>query len=144
MDGKLYGISAANGAPVAVFEAEFGMYSTPLIHEDTVYVTSLDKKIYALDMDTFEQKWVYETAGRIFSSPAIADGSLWIGSNNGCLYELDPATGALETFFQVSERVVGRIAYNKKTKQIFMRTVADELYCLKRVDSSIDTVVKTN
>lgn len=132
MDGKLYGISALNGNPVAVFEAGAGIYSIPLIHEDTVYISSLDKKLYALDLDTFEPRWVYETAGRIFSSPIIADGSVWIGSNDGRLYELDPRNGSLKSFFQATERVVARIAYNEKTKQIFMHTVADELYCLKR------------
>jgi len=135
MDGRLYGISAINGKPVAVFEAGAGIYSIPLVHEDTIYVSSLDKKLYALDMDTFESRWVYETTGRIFSSPVIADGSVWIGSNDGRLYELDPDNGSLKAFFQASERVITRIAYNQKTKQIFMHTVANELYCLKRVES---------
>ncbi|MBY0473360.1 PQQ-binding-like beta-propeller repeat protein [Patescibacteria group bacterium] len=143
MDGMLYGISAVNGKPAAVFEAGAGMYSIPLIHQDTVYVSSLDKKLYALDMDTFEPRWVYETAGRIFSSPVIADGSIWIGSNDGRLYELNPNNGTLKAFFQASERIVARIAYNEKTKQIFMHTVADELYCLKRANAAIDIQPKS-
>ena len=70
-------------------------------------------------MDTFEPRWAYETVGRIFASPVIVDGSVWIGSNDGRLYELDPNNGALRAFFQASERVVARIAYNEKTKHIF-------------------------
>ncbi|MBY0293953.1 PQQ-binding-like beta-propeller repeat protein [Patescibacteria group bacterium] len=132
MDWRLYGVSAENGKPVAAFEAGASIYSVPLIYKDTAYIASLDKKLYALDMDTFEPRWVYETTGRIFSSPVIADGSIWIGSNDGRLYELDPDYGSLKAFFQASERVITRIAYNKKTKQIFMHTVANELYCLKR------------
>lgn len=132
MDWRLYGISAVNGKPIAAFEAGAGMYSIPLIDGDTVYIASLDKKLYALDMDTFEPRWVYETAGRIFSSPVIADGSVWIGSNDGRLYELDPDKGTLKAFFQASERVITRIAYNPDTKYIFMHTVANELYCLKK------------
>lgn len=132
MDGGLYALSASNGKPVGVFKTEAGIYSAPLIEGDVVYVASLDKKLYSVDLSTFEQRWAYETAGRIFSSPKITGDSIWIGSNDGRLYELDKTTGAVKNFFQATERIVSRIAYNSKTGNIFVHTVANELYCLKK------------
>ncbi|HUO50664.1 MAG TPA: PQQ-binding-like beta-propeller repeat protein [Candidatus Paceibacterota bacterium] len=132
MDGKLYVLSIENGTPIFAREFGAGIYSIPLVHDDTVYVASLDKCIYAIDCTTWKERWEYETDGRIFSSPAIFDGSLWIGSNDGRLYELDTDTGKLKHFFQATERILSKIAYNETTKQFFVPTIANELYCLKR------------
>jgi outer membrane protein assembly factor BamB len=108
-----------------------GIYSIPLVENNTVYVASLDKKIYAIDIDTWKDRWVYETHGRIFGAPVIAGRSLWCGSNDGRLYELDPQNGKLRSFFQATERIMSKLAYNTATHRIFVRTVANEIYCLK-------------
>jgi outer membrane protein assembly factor BamB len=131
MDGTMYVLSAENGTPI--FARSVGhMYSTPLVHEDTVYISSLDKCIYAIDCTAWKDRWVHETGGRIFASPAIHEGSIWIGSNDGKLYELDKDTGSLKHFFQATERILNKIAYNQKERHFFVTTVANEIYCLRR------------
>lgn len=133
MDGTMYVLSAEHGSPI--FARDTGpTYSIPLVHDDTVYISSLNKCVYAIDCTTWKDRWVYETNGRIFASPAIADGSLWIGSNDGKLYELDPQSGKLRHFFQATERILNKIAYNERDKRLFVPTVANEIYCLKRKD----------
>jgi outer membrane protein assembly factor BamB/adenine/guanine phosphoribosyltransferase-like PRPP-binding protein len=132
MDKKLYAISASKGEPLWAYATEGGIYSIPLVHQDLVYVASLDKTIYAIDIGSGAVQWTFETSGRIFGSPVIADGSLWIGSNDGRLYELSPETGALQSFFQATERVMSRIAYDDRTKSLFVRTAANEVYCIKK------------
>ncbi len=131
MDGNIYVVSAPDGTPVFARATGAGIYSTPLVHGDTLYVSSLDKCVYAIDLATFKDRWEFATSGRIFSSPVIENGSLWIGSNDGRLYELDPANGKLRGFFQATERVVNPIAYDKNTGRIFLPTCANEMYCLK-------------
>lgn len=130
MDGTLYALSAQDGSPLYARETGASIYSTPLVHGDTVYVASLDKCIYALDCASWKDRWIYETRGRIFASPVLADGSLWIGSNDGKLYELDFETGTLKHFFQATERIVNAIARNENF--LFVPTVANEVYCLAR------------
>lgn len=132
MDGKLYALSARTGEPAYAFEAGAGIYSIPLVHNDLVYTASLDKSIYAVEIGTGTCRWSFETRGRIFGSPIIADGSLFVGSNDGRLYELDPERGTFRGEFQASERIMSKVAYNATSKQIFARTVANELYCLRK------------
>ena len=72
-----------------------GIYSTPFIDKDTIYFSSLDKCIYALDAAMGKEKWTFSTNGRIFASPVMMEGSLWCGSNDGRLYEIAPASGTV-------------------------------------------------
>lgn len=132
LDTKLYALSARDGSPVFARQTGAGIYSTPLIHEDAVYIASLDKRLYAIDLNTWEDLWIFETSGRIFSSPELLENSLWLGSNDGRLYELDPKRGTLRNFFQATERIVNKIAYNPRAQRFFVPTCANELYCVKR------------
>lgn len=130
MNGTLYALSAIDGTPFFAREVGAGIYSSPLVHEDTVFIASLDKCLYAIDCTNWKDRWVFETSGRIFASPSVYDGSLWIGSNDGKLYELDPKYGKLKRFFQAPERIVNAIAF--KEKHFFVPTIANEIYCLIR------------
>ena len=132
MDSRLCALSAKNGRPEWAFQSGGSIYSIPLVHGDTVYVASLDKSLYAIDLASGRMKAEFATNGRIFASPILADGSLWIGSNDGKLYELDPITLKQRGAHQFSERIVNKIAYNPVTKKIFVPTVGNELYCLRR------------
>lgn len=130
-DGKLYAVSAT-GTLVFHHQTHAPIFSTPLIVKNTAVIGSLDKTVYALDLDTGRVRWSFLTNGRIFSSPVIAEESLWIGSNDGRLYELNPGNGSLKKFFQASERIVNAVAYNPQTKRFFVPTVANEIYCIER------------
>ena len=133
MDGSLYAISAKDGMPLHAYETGAGIYGSPVVADDTVYVASLDKCVYAIDLTNWSVRWIFETGGRIFSSPVLADESLWIGSNDGRLYEVELSTGKLRTFFQATERIVSPILVQNKT--LYVPTVANEIYCLRRVSS---------
>jgi len=132
MDTKLYALSTRDGSPVFARQTGAGIYSSPLVHDDTVYIASLDKRLYAIDLDTWQDRWVFETSSRIFSSPVFLENSVWIGSNDGRLYELDAKRGTLRDFFQATERIVNKIAYSPRTRRFFVPTCANELYCIKR------------
>ena len=131
-DGHLYALRASDGSLAFSFKTSTPVFSTPLVHDDTVYLASLDKFLYAINLDTGLSKWHFETRGRIFSTPVLADGSLWIGSNDACLYEIDPENGMLRSFFQTTERIVNAIAFNEKTGRLFVPTIANEIYCIER------------
>ncbi|HTR18617.1 MAG TPA: PQQ-binding-like beta-propeller repeat protein [Candidatus Paceibacterota bacterium] len=130
--GGLFYALDTDGTPIFAYEPSAGSYSTPLVIGETAYFSSLDKGVYALDLDTGSKKWEFRTAGRIFASPLLVEDAIYIGSNDGRLYAIDPETGAGQSVFQATERIVNKIAYNPATKRFFMTTVANELYCMTR------------
>ena len=134
LDGIVYSLSARDGTPIFAFEAG-PIYSTPLVSGDVAFVSSLDKCVYAIALASGKKIWIFETGGRIFASPMLADSSLWIGSNDGRLYELDPSSGKLLNFFQATERIVNKITYDNDTKNFYVPTQANEIYCLQRAPS---------
>ncbi len=131
-DGNLYCLKAETGELIFRYQTRAGIYSTPLIHGDAVIVASLDKRVYCISLDSGELRWVTELAGRIFASPALVEGRLYLGCNDGRLYEINPDTGKKEGFFQATERITNKIAYNEKTKRFFLPTYANELFCLTK------------
>ncbi len=131
-DGSIYALEADSGALRFSFKTEMPVFSTPLVVGNLVYAASLDKNLYALSLDRGEVVWTFLTHGRIFSSPVLALDSLWIGSNDGRLYELAPENGEPRSFFQATERIVNAIAYDEKARTLFVPTVANELYCLRK------------
>ena len=136
-DAHLYILSTKTGTIVHKVKTNEAIYSTPCINGDFVYVASLDKTLYCINLDTGDVVWKFQTGARIFASPKIVGTSIYIGSNDGRLYELDAATGKNTAFFQATERITNKIAYNKVTKQFFVPTFANEIYCLMRTDEKL-------
>ena len=86
------------GTPIWEFEtgdSRFGVTSSPAIGSDgTVYIGSMDHKIYALDPKSGVRKWEFETGGRVRSSPAIgSDGTVYVGSHDNKLYAINGKSG---------------------------------------------------
>jgi len=75
------------------FETGGGVDSSPAIGSDgTVYVGSVDQKLYAINGKTGVKLWEFETEGVGFAgttSPAIgSDGTVYVGSNDNRLYAI--------------------------------------------------------
>lgn len=135
-DSFLYILNVRDGTLIFRLKTGAEIYATPLVQGNYAYIASMDKKCYCINLDTFDVEWSFETRGRMFASPAYVEGNIYVGSNDGCLYELDAKTGRNTSFFQTTERITNKIAYNEKTKRFFLLTYANELYCLERKPSS--------
>ena len=72
------------------FETGDAVSSSPAIGSDgTVYVGSLDNKLYALDGKSGAKLWEFETGHDVVSSPAIgSDGTVYVGSLDEKLYAI--------------------------------------------------------
>lgn len=136
-EGNFCALSLKTGATIYEYEAGGWFASTPLLYNDLVFITSLDKTVYCFDLAKQEKKWEFLCTARIFSSPIMAEGKLYFGTNEGRFYELDPETGKEVGFFLATERITTKAAYNPKTKRFFVPTFANEIYCLKRTESHI-------
>ncbi len=65
--------------------------SSPLIKDGVVYVGSLDKSLYALDLAAGTKNWSYATGSGVWSSPAVDDsGVIYFGSDDGAVYAINP------------------------------------------------------
>jgi len=76
------------------FKTGGSLQSSPAIGSDgTVYIGSVDNKVYALNGKSGAKKWEFETGESEYgvrSSPAIgSDGTVYVGSDDKKLYALD-------------------------------------------------------
>lgn len=133
IDSFLYVLERSTGHLVFSYKCAFGIWSTPLVFQDRVYFTSLDKHVRCLDLNNFEllfEKNLDST--RIFSSPTIINDKLYVGTNAARLHEIDPKTGEQMGYFQATERITNSLVYNKITDTYFLPTYANQIICLKR------------
>ncbi len=131
MDGGLYVLHMSDGSLYHRFEAKHGFYNNPIQKGSIIYASSLDKTIYAYNLDTLWVEWKYATKWRILASPILDDDILLVGSNDGCLYEIDSKNWKVNAIIQLSERIVNRVQVEKnKTgkRTIYISTHACELY----------------
>ncbi len=66
--------------------------SSPVVVGDILYIGS-DNKLFAVDLQSQQQRWEFEAEDTIRSSPAVVDTTVYVGSEDGRLYAVDAATG---------------------------------------------------
>lgn len=95
-DGNLY-VLDLNGNLLATFDApRHGLWAAPVSDGQTIYLTSLDHYVYALDPASLAVRWQTKLDGAINASATLsADGHLYVGTLNKTLYALDAATGSV-------------------------------------------------
>ncbi len=96
------------GNPIWQFVMGNGTRSSPAIGSDgTVYVGSVDKKLYAINGKSGDKLWEFKTGRPVTSSPAIgSDGTVYVGSADNKLYAINGKSGVklweFETGYGVS------------------------------------------
>lgn len=63
------------------------------VDEDFVYAVSEDFNVYALDIQTGEQRWLFGTQGSIGTVATLVDDAIYVSSADGAVYALDRMTG---------------------------------------------------
>lgn len=67
------------------FEAGGGMFSSPAVVDDTVYVRSANENsgtVYALSAAAGIEQWTFETEGTVWSSPTVVDDTVYFVSSD--------------------------------------------------------------
>ncbi|OGO33068.1 MAG: hypothetical protein A2Z29_01980 [Chloroflexi bacterium RBG_16_56_11] len=106
-DGKVYALDAATGDKLwefttgdkiwataafyenTIFEGSGGQFT----NEDTLFIGSFDKKLYALNANDGTKKWEFTTGGAIITTPLVFDSTIYVGSFDRTLYALRAADG---------------------------------------------------
>jgi outer membrane protein assembly factor BamB len=90
-EGGVEALSRPNLTQAWIFEApEHGVWAQPILVDDTLYITSLDHHLYALDPESGEELWRVDLQGAVASSPVYNDGYLYLGSFARKLFKISP------------------------------------------------------
>jgi len=73
-----------------------------LIHDDVVYIGSMDRHLYALNLADGAVLWDFPADGAFAGTPAWEEGHLYIGAFDNRLYAIDAQTGTEEWRFEGS------------------------------------------
>jgi len=77
------------------FKAQSGIYSSPLIDNNTVFFGSNDSVFYALNKETGKQTWSYKAKGAIKSKAAIFNSLVVFNDSKGYITALNKSDGKL-------------------------------------------------
>ena len=84
----------------------YNLSTSPLYHRGTLYVGSLNHRLYALDAETGKVQWELELGGGIATTPALVEGLLIVGANDGKVYAIDPEQQAVAWAFDLGAPVL--------------------------------------
>jgi outer membrane protein assembly factor BamB len=97
-DGGLYSfdLNSKPGPKFVASDSPSGSFwSTPVTDGTSIYISSMDHNIYAIDPANMTQIWTKELDASITASPAIKDGRLYVGTIGGTVYALDAKNGSI-------------------------------------------------
>ncbi len=95
--GVVYALDAVNGDYIWDYDIGEDIWATPAINGDTLYIGTFDKKLYAIDINTGEEKWQqpFETGGPIISTSVVYDNTVYVASFDRHIYALNEENGEL-------------------------------------------------
>jgi outer membrane protein assembly factor BamB len=114
-----------------------GIYGSPLVVNDTVYVTSYGGRVFAVTTAGV-LKWTSPTPedvklpDAIISGLAFSSGRLYYGSNDGKVYALDAATGAQVWTFATGDKIWATPVIDNGV--VYVGSFDNKLYALSAVD----------
>ncbi len=95
-DGNLYVLDLKGNLLTTFDEPGHGLWATPVTDGQTIYLTSLDHHVYAIDPASLSVRWKTKLDGAINAPVTLAeDGRLYIGTLSKSLYALDAARGTV-------------------------------------------------
>ncbi len=129
-----YGFRTTTGAEHFVFQDFlFGSFATPALHNGVIYITAIDKHLYALSSQTGALLWKTSLGARSFASPRIlpqgtGDTLLSVGANNGRLNFINITNGRVVGTLYLNERIINSARYDVGQGILIVPTQANEVY----------------
>jgi outer membrane protein assembly factor BamB len=80
---------------------------TPAVAHHTVYVTTAQGKVVALDAATGAERWQADVGVNITAAPTVAGTVVLIGTESGVVFGLDAHTGERQWEFKTEGRITG-------------------------------------
>ncbi len=105
--------------------------SQPLVNEDTVYISSYDKRLYALSTEKGRLMWRFTAEDGFAASPYLHARKIYVGAEDGHLYSLDSITGRELWSFKTDGPI--RCSAVASKKHIYFGSDDGNLYALDRI-----------
>jgi outer membrane protein assembly factor BamB len=67
--------------------------ASPTLTDNTVYMSSSDHSVYAIDTETHDARWAFETGNYVWARPVVSSGVVYVASMDHRLYAVDAGTG---------------------------------------------------
>lgn len=133
-NGAVYAVDAATGQDRWHYSgAERDIWSTPVVDDERVYVTSLDHHVYALDRATGREVWSKDMGATVAGTPTLVEDRLYVGTFANAMHALEPATGAdVWPAFKTSNWVWDGPAVVDET--LFFTDVSGNVYAVNAAD----------
>ena len=162
LDGKIHAFDPSNGSELWVFppqaerkpglgctgpsQTSLGLYASPALTEENLFVGSYAGQTYALDRSSGTQRWSFasqeETKGglagfftrkknpAIIGSPTLDGDTLYIPSADQTLYVVDAASGTRQWDFQAGDAIWASPLVTDD--RIYVASMNHKLYCLDK------------
>jgi outer membrane protein assembly factor BamB len=103
--GKLYSLSAANGAFLWAAQCEDSFLSRPSEYGNEVYVGASDGKLRSFDRESGRQRFEFPTDGWVVSTPVKSGDAVYFGSADGNFYSVSSNNGREIFRFRAGEGI---------------------------------------
>ncbi len=130
-DKGVRGYNRKTGTEVKFDGTNYGVWAKPLVIGETLYVSSLDHYLYALNATTLEQKWKVDLGGAAADAPTYdGQGMLYIGTWNSELVAVDISseTGKVANRYKTKNWVWSSPVYEEGV--LYLGDLSGTLYAL--------------
>lgn len=122
------------------FSAKNSIWAKPIVYEGLIFVSSLDKSVYALrensNKDGVDVVWTKDLGGAVFLSQAIDDnGNLFVGTLSNEVFSIDAKTGKVNWQVKTSGTVWSPVVI--KGDRLYAGDQSGKIFSLKKNDGSL-------
>lgn len=122
-----------NGNVLWTFKGNHAFWATPVSDGKTVFATSMDHFLYALNLSDGTVKWKTDMGGPLVSRPLLTeDGTLYIGTLNNAVYAVKAEDGSVlwqqtlkSSVWAVPVKIADRLYLGDQAGNIYLIKVAD-------------------
>lgn len=105
-NGVFYCLAASSGRLIWSKKIGSSIYNTPEIEKNLVIISTVSKRIFALDKFNGLIQWFYNTDRIIYSSTKTTDNKVYCGDNDGYLHVIDLKGGKLTEKYDAGNEIL--------------------------------------
>ena len=128
-------------APSKVSSERF--WSSPIVADGTLYIGSMDKRLYAVDPDTLREDWHFEASGAFASTPLYRDGVIYIGAFDRKFYAIDTVTRQKKWEFEGNGWFWNDAVATGDGRLVLVGSLGGFFYALNAEDGALEWQVET-
>ena len=128
---EFHKLNKTTGAELWTFAGAKGWFiGQAVVSGDTVYASSSDRYIYAIDSINGTLKWKYETGHQNWSQPIVVSDEIIVASLDHSVYALD-MTGSLLWQTELNGAIVGSPTTDENNEKVYVSTIGQAFYALE-------------